>query len=186
MKELPKGIRENKEAVAETIENNVRRLIIDEQPINPKYYERMSQLLDALIEKRRQEAIDYQKYLAEIVELARQVKNGVAYPKALDTLARRALYDNLEKNEALALVVDLAVRNSRQDDWRGNPIKVKKVKFAIKDALLNTLTGRGRTTEGAELTKAAEGSIGYGKYTEDEIGSLTETLLELVKNQREY
>jgi type I restriction enzyme R subunit len=30
---LPKGIRENREAVAETIENNVRRLIIDEQPI---------------------------------------------------------------------------------------------------------------------------------------------------------
>ena len=33
---LPKGIRENKEAVAETIENNVRKLIIDEQPINPE------------------------------------------------------------------------------------------------------------------------------------------------------
>ena len=61
---LPKGIRKNKEAVAETIENNVRKLIIDEQPINPKYYEKMSELLDALIEQRRQEALDYQKYLA--------------------------------------------------------------------------------------------------------------------------
>src|SRR5437016_5265007 len=29
---LPKGIRENKDAVAEVIENNVRKLIIDEQP----------------------------------------------------------------------------------------------------------------------------------------------------------
>jgi type I restriction enzyme R subunit len=58
---LPKGLRENKEAVAETIENNVRKLIIDEQPINPKYYERMSQLLDALIAERRQQALDYQK-----------------------------------------------------------------------------------------------------------------------------
>jgi type I restriction enzyme, R subunit len=28
--------------VAETIENNVRRLIIDEMAVNPKYYERMS------------------------------------------------------------------------------------------------------------------------------------------------
>ena len=46
---LPEGIRENQEAVAETIENNVRKLIIDEQPINPKYYEKMSELLDALI-----------------------------------------------------------------------------------------------------------------------------------------
>ena len=52
----PRAFRENKEAVAETIENNVRKLIIDEQPINPKYYEKMSELLDALIEQRRQEA----------------------------------------------------------------------------------------------------------------------------------
>ena len=51
---LPEGIRKNKEAVAETIENNVRKLIIDEQPINPKYYEKMSELLDALIEQRTQ------------------------------------------------------------------------------------------------------------------------------------
>ena len=110
---LPEGIRENKEAVAETIENNVRKLIIDEQPINPKYYEKMSELLDALIEQRRQEALDYQKYLDEIVELARQVKNpttGQAYPKSLDTPAKRALFDNLNQDEALALAVDGAVR----------------------------------------------------------------------------
>src|SRR5438552_16248890 len=37
---LPKGIRGNREAMAETIENNVRRLIIDEMAVNPKYYEK--------------------------------------------------------------------------------------------------------------------------------------------------
>ena len=42
---LPERIKKNKEAVAEAIENNIRRLIIDEQPINPKYYEKMSALL---------------------------------------------------------------------------------------------------------------------------------------------
>ncbi len=72
---LPEGIRNNKEAVAETIENNVRKLIIDETPINPKYYEKMSELLDALIEQRRKGALDYQKYLAEVVELAKQAKH---------------------------------------------------------------------------------------------------------------
>ncbi|WP_083845753.1 type I restriction endonuclease subunit R [Thiocystis violascens] len=50
---LPKGIQKNQEAVAETIENNVRKLIIDESPIDPAYYARMSKLLDALIEQRR-------------------------------------------------------------------------------------------------------------------------------------
>jgi type I restriction enzyme R subunit len=135
---LPKGIRENKEAVAETIENNVRKLIIDEQPINPKYYEKMSELLDALIRQRKQEAIDYKKYLEKIVELTKQAKNGpggAAYPKALNTQAKRALYDNLGKDEALALALDAAIVESKQDDWRGNAVKVRKVMLAIKHAL---------------------------------------------------
>lgn len=97
---LPKGIRENKGAVAETIENNVRKLIINEQPINPKFYEKMSELLDALIEQRRQEAIDYQDYLREVVALTRKANEpttAAAYSEALDTMAKRALYDNLDK-----------------------------------------------------------------------------------------
>ncbi len=88
---LPKGIRENPEAVMETIENNVRRLIIDEQPLNPKYYEKMSELLDALIKRRKQEALEYKLYLAEIVALTQQVTNpmqGTTYPVSLDTPAR--------------------------------------------------------------------------------------------------
>ena len=135
---LPKGIRENKEAVAETIENNVRRLIIDEQPINPKYYERMSELLDALIAQRKQAAIDYQEYLKKVVELTRKAANpvlGQAYPKAMNTPAKRALYDNLGNDEALATAVDNAVRASRQDDWQGNRFKIKKVEHAIRAAL---------------------------------------------------
>jgi type I restriction enzyme R subunit len=135
---LPKGIRENKEAVAETIENNVRKLIIDEQPVNPKYYEKMSELLDALIKQRKQEALDYKQYLEKIVELTKQAKNGpggAAYPKELNTQAKRALYDNLGKDEALALAVDAAVCENKQDDWRSNAVKVKKVMLAIKHAL---------------------------------------------------
>jgi type I restriction enzyme R subunit len=104
---MPPGIKKNKEAVAETIENNVRKLIIDESPINPKYYEKMSELLDALIALRKQAALDYAAYLAKIVELTKLAKNGpggAAYPKSLNTPAKKALYDNLGKNEALALV----------------------------------------------------------------------------------
>src|SRR5438128_12000992 len=115
---LPDGIRKSKDAVAEAIENNVRRLIIDEQPINPKYYEKMSQLLDALIEQRRREALDYQEYLARIVELAKQVANpevGGAYPMTINTPGKQALSDNLGTDEALALAVDEAVRANRQD-----------------------------------------------------------------------
>ena len=132
---LPKGIRESKEAVAETIENNVRKLIIDETPINPKYYERMSELLDALIEQRKHQAGDYEKYLAGIVDLAKKVKNpawGTSYPASIDTAAKQALYDNLDKNEALASAIDAEIRKTKKDDWRGNKVKEKEVRNAIR------------------------------------------------------
>jgi len=136
--ELPEGIRSKEEAIAETIENNVRKLIIDEQPINPKYYEKMSELLDALIEQRRKAAISYREYLKEIVELARKVKNpssGDSYPPTIQTATQRALYDNLERNAPLAETVDEQIRNNLQDDWRNNRVKTRKVKLAIKSVL---------------------------------------------------
>lgn len=132
---LPKGIRESREAVAETIENNVRKLIIDETPINPKYYETMSELLDALIEQRKQQAIDYEKYLAAIVDLTKKANNptvGATYPVAMDTAAKRALYDNLAKDEALASAIDAEIRKTKKDDWRGNKFKEKEVRNAIR------------------------------------------------------
>ncbi|MDH6149333.1 MULTISPECIES: type I restriction endonuclease subunit R [Paraburkholderia] len=135
---LPKDIRKNKDAVAETIENNVRKLIIDEQPINPKYYEKMSELLDALIEKRKADALAYEEYLAEIVSLAKQVQSptsGSSYPASLKTTAQKALYDNLSKDENLALNVDHAILVARQDDWRSNTMKTRKLRNAIKFVL---------------------------------------------------
>ena len=45
---IPEGIRNNPEAMAETIENNIRKKIVDENPVNPKYYDHMSMLLQEL------------------------------------------------------------------------------------------------------------------------------------------
>jgi len=155
---LPERMRRDPEAVAETIENNVRKLIIDEHPINPKYYEKMSELLDALIAQRKKDVLSYQAYLEKLVELTRKVQNpaaGGSYPKALNTRGKRALYDNLGEDETKALAVDRAVQTGRQDGWRDNAFKVKKVRLAIKAALGN-----------------------------DE--DLVERILELVTNQDEY
>ena len=138
LNQLPKGIRNNKEAVAETIENNLRKVIIDEQPINPKYYEKMSELLDSLIKQRRDGALEYEKYLAELVALAVKVQKpggGSDYPKTLNTGAKRALYDNLGKDEDLALAVDYAVLSSKKDGWRGHKVKEKEVRYAVKRVL---------------------------------------------------
>jgi type I restriction enzyme R subunit len=157
IKDLPKGIRENKEAVAETIENNLRKVIIDEQPINPKYYEKMSELLDSLILQRREQALDYEKYLAELMTLAVKVQKpggGADYPSALNTGAKRALYDNLGRDADLALAVDYAVLSSKKDEWRGHVLKQKEVRYAVKRVL------------GDE--------------------QLTDSVFELVKNQSDY
>ena len=156
--QLPKGIRDNQDAVAETIENNMRRVITDESPVNPKYYDRMSELLDALIEQRRQQAISYQEYLEQVKQLAGQVKPGATqdnYPNSMDTQAKRSLYDNLGQDEALALRIDTAVRYTKKADWIGNKFKEREVARAVR-----------------------EESAGYNVNLDP--------VMELLKNQREY
>ncbi|NUO83792.1 HsdR family type I site-specific deoxyribonuclease, partial [candidate division KSB1 bacterium] len=133
---LPERIARSREATAETIENNLRRVIIDEHGLNPKFYDRMSELLDSLIRERRDQALSYEKYLQKVIELAKQVMNKGgegAYPPALDTAAKRSLYDNLGKNAALALALDQDILATRQDEWRGNIFKERAVKAAIQN-----------------------------------------------------
>jgi type I restriction enzyme R subunit len=119
--ELPEGIRKDEAPMSETIENNIRKVIIDEQPVNPKCYGKMSELLDALIQKRNEEALDYKAYLNRLLELAANVhepSEAGGYPTSMDTPAKRALYDNLDHDENVAVRVDTAVRHTRKDDWR--------------------------------------------------------------------
>ena len=133
---LPEGIARNKEAVAETIENNMRRLIIDETPTNPKYYENMSTLLDELIKERKAEAKGYEEYLAKIVELCKKLKNPAissSYPKSLNSNAKRALFDNLSHDEKLTIDLDYEICHTKKDGWRGNKIKEREVKYAIRN-----------------------------------------------------
>ena len=148
---LPAGIRKSRAAVAETIENNVRRLIIDETEVNPKYYENMSELLEALIRQRKQEAINYKEYLAQIVDLTRKInrpETQASYPVSINNAALRALFDNLvvlvptareslgteldvDVREAKVLALDRAIRRVKKADWRGSKIKEREVRNAI-------------------------------------------------------
>lgn len=175
---LPQGLRDNKDAMAETIENNVRRLIIDEMAVNPKYYEKMSELLDALITQRRQDAMDYKTYLAAIVALTRKVSqpDDRTYPISLNTTLRRSLYDNLKdtpdlakrmsslsrvaesrgnSGEDAAIAVERAIQSVKKADWRGNTLKEREIRQAIRSVL------------GDE-------------------GDLVNTIFEIVKNQHDH
>lgn len=138
IKELPEGICNNEEAVAETIENNIRKVIINEQPVNPKYYEKMSELLNALIQERKDQALKYKDYLKKIIDLSGKVskpETNSSYPKSLNSAAKRALYDNLGKDENLAIEVDKIVRATKKDGFRGNRFKEREIELTIRSVL---------------------------------------------------
>ncbi len=147
--QLPEGIKKNKKSVAETIENNIRRIIVQQQLNDPAYYDKMSNLLNELIATRTQNAIEYADLLKHYAQLAQKVKQGKDdnTPSELDTLAKLAIYNNLQplqtskpskaKNRVkepsvtyqvgkkqdsqitLALKIDRAVKRVKPADWRG-------------------------------------------------------------------
>ena len=83
---MPASTPKEQEAVAETIENNIGKEIVERTQSNPKYYEKMSALLRELIEKRKNDVINYEEYLRQIVELARKVhkpESGTEYPPGI-------------------------------------------------------------------------------------------------------
>lgn len=135
---LPPGIRKNPEAAAETIVNNVRKTIIDEHAMNPKYYDKMSALLDALIEQRRQEAIDYKQYLAKVLELATTVgtkESDAGYPDWVDTVAQRALIDFGWPPGANIKIVYETIQGEKRHNWSGDKFKQRELANAIRRVL---------------------------------------------------
>ena len=150
-----------KDAIAETIENNVRKKIIKEQLTDPAYYATMSTLLDEIIALRRTKAISYEEYLKRIAALVKRVESGVAdgTPEPLKrSPALRALYHNLQAGPQslaqagqvaappalsaggdplldLAIRLDAAVKSSRPDGWRDVHPREQRIKQALYNVL---------------------------------------------------
>jgi len=158
------GLRGNNNAIAETIENNVRRKIIKEHLSDPAYYEKMSALLDEIITARKAKAMEYEEYLKHIADLAQRVEVGLAEdtPEPLkNSPALRALYNNLKKaggtpagaervaeagaeytasddpDLELALKIDATVKRVRPDGWRGVQAREQVIKAALYEILLD-------------------------------------------------
>ena len=129
VKDSPKG---TKESAAETIENNIRRKVVERITINPAYYAKMSEVLEQLILERREGVLAYKELLARYVELAAKVtkpEENTRYPESIKKSgALRALYDNCGEDEAIALRLDKAIRSRKQDGFRNNPVKENRIK----------------------------------------------------------
>jgi type I restriction enzyme R subunit len=156
------GLKGNKDAIAETIENNVRSKIIKEHLSDPAFYEKMSALLDEIISLRKARAIEYEEYLQRVAALARRVETGLE-DDTLEVLkkspALRALYNNLKGADRtlaqagsvaaptsgysasgdpaldLAIRLDAAVKRDRPDGWRGIKPREQKIKLALYNIL---------------------------------------------------
>jgi len=153
------GLKGDRTAIAETIENNVRRKIITEHLNDPAFYEKMSTLLDEIIAARKAKAVEYEEYLKQIADLTTKVEVGHSdeTPQQLNTPGKRALYNNLKKPPApagdqlaedagvyhvdgdpalaTALEIDTAVKRRRPDGWRGIQAREQVIKAALFDIL---------------------------------------------------
>ena len=102
------GLKGNKNAIAETIENNVRSKIIKEHLNDPAFYENMSALLDEIIAARKAKAIEYEEYLKRIAELAKKVEAGQAEdtPETARYAGQARPLQQSRSEEDLALRID--------------------------------------------------------------------------------
>lgn len=154
------GLKGNHDAIAESIENNVRSKIIKEHLSDPAFYDTMSALLDEIISARKAKAIEYEKYLKQIAELVKRVDagKGADTPEQLRTPGQRALYNLLTRGVAggqlgvaeqeaayaangtaldLAISIDQIVKQARPDGWRGVQAKENVIKKALLEILKN-------------------------------------------------
>ncbi len=127
----------NESSMAESIANNTRKRIIEKEASDPKYYEKLSSLLNDLILEFREKKLTYLEYLQQIHDLAKQVihKEDKNYPKKINTNALKTLYDNLDQNEALALEIDACIRDNKKDGWVGHNQKEKNLKIALRKVI---------------------------------------------------
>ena len=138
--QLHKETKNNQEAVAETIENNVRQKIIKEHLIDPVFFDEISRLLEEVIRERKSQSLNYEQYLKKIEALVQRAQAGSNEdtPASIQTAAQKALFNNLDKNEHLALKIHKTILEVKPDGWKGDPIKENRIKSALFEILNST------------------------------------------------
>ncbi len=144
----------SRNAVAEGIINNVRKTIIREQLTDPRFYEKMSTLLQDLIQQSRASAAEYEEFLRKAEELVKKLaaRQPVANTPAVLHGRREAIvvYNNLPQILAagragdaasladsgkdlarLALDIDRAMREQAPAGWKGDEAREAQVKNAL-------------------------------------------------------
>ena len=149
MENLEKDGNDNKavkEGIADTIVNNVRKKIIEKRNLNPMYYDKMSEILNDIIETQKKGVENY----IELLKKYKDIANNVEKPDENDDLPNEIkgndikcmLYYNSGFNteppmKEVTLKLYDAFINNREQDFQMSDIKQKKIKASLYEALKN-------------------------------------------------
>lgn len=140
--------------------------IVKKMSSNAVYYGKLSEMLQKIIEQRRIEAMSYEEYLRQVVELAQAIlhpEDSSDYPDDVKySEAKRALYDYFDKDAKLAVNIDSAIRHAIRPDWKKNFQKQQNIRYSTYQKLLM-----------------------YG-YDEEEATEKTEAAFVIAERQAEY
>ena len=142
----------SRNAIAEGIINNVRKTIIRDQLTDPKFYEELSKLLEDLIQLKKEETEDYEKFLKMAEELVKKLHKGlenddlpaalrgkpeaaVIYRNLESIISKNTLNHTLQENKVhytdqyldLALQIDNVMRENAPAYWKGDVTKERQV-----------------------------------------------------------
>lgn len=123
--------------VAETIAANVRRVINRKKESNPEEYRRFSERLNRLLEERRQAAIDYRDFLAEIRRIVEDLRKQKQPDDRLDTEGKRSLYDNCGHDIEFALALYNVIKQNAKYNFRNNGMRKRMLLSAITQAIID-------------------------------------------------
>lgn len=140
---LPKKIKQNERSVAEILAANMRKMIISERPNNPAYFDKMSDLLNHLLQEQKDGKIQYKELIKQLIAKLKEARSTIKtkYPATIDTKGKQALYDNLGGDESLVLRVHETIKANARDGFRDmDGSGLKKMK-ALRRAVENVLQG---------------------------------------------
>ena len=140
---LPKKIKQNERSVAEILAANMRKMIISERLNNPAYFDKMSDLLNHLLQEQKDGKIQYKELIKQLIEKLKEARLTIKtkYPATIDTKGKQALYDNLGGNEALALRIHEIIKANARDGFRDMDSSGLKKMRALRRAVESALKG---------------------------------------------
>ena len=140
---LPKKIKQNERSVAEVLAANMRKMIISERPNNPAYFDKMSELLNQLLQEQKDGKLQYKELIGKLIDKLKEARSTVKakYPASIDTKGKQSLYDNLGNDEALTLLVHDVIKANARDGFRDMDGSGMKKMKALRRAVEGVLQG---------------------------------------------